>query len=313
MMEWLKQQPDPNTEPETWEVAPVTLHEMMKADHIVPAGGSISPFTTFSVSEKSGSVGIAVLKAKPSLSAIFSGTDKPVHILSIDEVYVSTSFLTISDEEFLATTSTDRIQIWGLTKNTSREACRFEESGLWHLCAIDERTVACVAELPTSDGFSKVYILNTETEKFHLSSTLRVKTGHEISDIYFVKTPDGTACLLVSFPTNSRIQLVEMVGGKVRWQVDKNQMGGSSGMRTSFRPWSICTDGDTVFVVDLIMNSLRRLSVEDGSILTSISLYPFGIKLPSCVRLQGNYLHIGHMNKKGDTYYISKFTNNFEP
>ena len=312
MMEWLEQHSGKSEESETGEVVAMNLHETMEANHIVPVRRRfMSPNMTFAVSERSGSVAIAVFEAKPSLSAIFPGTDKPVHVLSRDEVYASTAFLTISDEEFLVTTSIDRIQIWDSTKNTSGEAYRFEENGLWHLCAIDERTIACVAEQPPSNGFTKVHILNTETENFHLSNTLRVKTGHEMSDICFVKTPDGTACLLLSFPTNSRIQLVEMVGGRVRWQVDKKQMGGSSGMRTSFIPWSICTDGNAVFIVDPFLGKLHLLSVEDGSVLASITLHQFGIEIPCCVRLQGDYLHIGHMNKKGDTYCISKFTKNF--
>ena len=111
---------------------------------------------------------------------------------------------------------------------------QLKEQKDWHLCAIDERSVACVAEQPGLDGYSKIYTLNTGPEKFNLSSTLRVKAGRGITDICFVKTTDGTPCLLLSFPWNFLVQLVEMVGGKVRWQVDKQQMGGSSGMRTSF-------------------------------------------------------------------------------
>ena len=36
----------------------------------------------------------------------------------------------------------------------------------------DEKTVACVAEETSSDGFNKVYILNTDSEKFNLSGTI---------------------------------------------------------------------------------------------------------------------------------------------
>ena len=88
---------------------------------------------------------------------------------------------------------------------------------------------------------------------------------------------------------------------KVQWQVDKQQMGGS------FLPMSACTAGSTVFVAD-VSHKLHLLTVDDGSVLTSINLRPFGLHFPSCVRLQGQQLYIGHENEKGDTYCISKFT-----
>ena len=301
MMEWLEQHSGKSGEPETGEVIAVTFHETMTADHIVPVRGSMSSLhTTFAVSEMSGSIGISSLQANPSVSTIFPGTEKPAQFLTKDKKYTSSLFLTISDEEFLAAASEDRIQIFSLARNTSGEAYRFEESGFWHLCMIDERTVACVEESRPSDGFTKIYLLNTDSEKFHLSSILRVKAGRGITDICLVKTTNSTPCLLLTFPSDNFIQSVEMIGGKVKWQ--------SAGSR---HPWSICTDGRTVFVLDPAMNNLRLLSVEDGSVLTSITLYPFDMNLPSSVRLQGDYLHIGHMNKKGDTFCISKFTKKF--
>ena len=108
---------------------------------------------------------------------------------------------------------------------------------------IDERTVACVAEGSSSDGSHKIYILNTDSEKFTLSSTLLLKVAGDITDMCHVRTTDGTPCLLLSSPFSGVfIQCVEMVGGKVRWQLDKQQMV------ELFCPWSICTDGSTVFV-----------------------------------------------------------------
>ena len=116
----------------------------------------------------------------------------------------------------------------------------------------------------------------------------------------YVKTTDGTSCLLLSFPYGSLIQCVEMVGGKVRWQVDKQQM------RRSFVHFNICTDGSTVFVADPGPNVLHLLSVEDGSVLTSIGLLLLGIHLPGCVLAQGDHLYIRHANKNVDTYFVSK-------
>ena len=312
MMEWLEQHSGKNEESETGELVAVTFHETMEADHIVPIRRRfMSIDTTFAVSEMSGSVGISSLAEKPSVSVIFPGTDKPAHFLSRNEKYTSSLFLTISGEEFLVAASRCRIQIWSLAKDTSAEMYKFEETGFWRLCKIDERTVACVGLDPSSDGFSKVCILNTGSQKFNLSGTLQVKPGGTITDMCHMKTADGTPCLLLSFPRDNVVECVEMVGGRVRWQVDKKQIGGSSGMRTSFRPWSICTDGNTVFIVDPFPGKLHLLSVEDGSVLTSNTLHQFGIDLPCCVCLHGNYLLIGHLNKTKDTYCISKFTKKF--
>ena len=61
-------------------------------------------------------------------------------------------------------------------------------------------------------------------------------------------------------------------------------------------------------VTDPVQHQLHLLSVEDGSELTSFNLYPFGLRDPSCVRLLGEHLYVGHVNEKGDTYCITKFT-----
>ena len=73
------------------------------------------------------------------------------------------------------------------------------------------------------------------------------------------------------------------------------------------QPWSTCTDGSTIVVADLGLNRLYLLSIENGSILASFDLRPFGF-LPSCVRLHGEHLYVGHVNEKEETYCISKFT-----
>ena len=87
----------------------------------------------------------------------------------------------------------------------------------------------------------------------------------------------------------------------MRWQVDTQQMG------RSFVPFSICTDGSTVFVANASQDVLHLLSVEDGSVITSINLYPFGLRFPCCVRLRGDHLFVGHMTIER-TYCVSKFT-----
>ena len=303
-MEWLEQQSDanPTTPQDTLDTSPLKLLETMTVNHIKDFLGL---HTKFTVSKLSASVGIASRESDHSLSVIYPATNKPPLILSKDGVgHTSALFITVSDQEYLAAASEDEIHIWNLTKNTSRVAYKFQESGHWHLCAIDERTVCSIAQQPPSGHhFSNIYILNTDTEKFSLNSTIRMKADGTITDICYVKTADGTSCLILSAIRPSLIQCVEMVGGKMRWQVDTRQVDTQIGR--SFIPWNICTDGNVVFVAEVVHMKLHLVSVDNGSVLTSINLSPFGFRYLGCMRLQGDHLFVGHMNKEA-TYCISK-------
>ena len=244
-MEWREKQSDADltTPRATVDTSALKLLETMKISHLREFP---SLFTTFGLSNLSQSVGIASRNTNHSLSVMYPGTNKPPLILSKDHAARAAAlFITISDQEYLADTAKDEIHIWNLERNTSSLAYKFQESGLRHLCVIDERTVASVAEQSSSGHhFSKIYILNTDTEKFNLNSTIRMTADGRITDICYVKTNDDTPCLLLSSPWNGYVYLLEMVGGRVRWQVNKQQMGGS------FLPLSLCTDGNTVFVAD---------------------------------------------------------------
>ena len=306
MMEWLEQQSDLTVEHQTGDTSQMNLLETINIDLTPVSEPRLSLLSRFSLSQSSSSIAIGSPLMEPSLSVIYPGTDKTPLILSKDDGYTSVLFMIISGKEYLVAACDDEIRLWNLEKNASSVVYKFNELNDWHVCAIDERTVACAAELPDWNGSYKIYILNTDTEKFHKSSTMRVKmistkVRQPISDTYFLKTGDGTACLLQIFsPINRFIHCVEIVGGKVRWQVGQEQMG------ESFIPQSACTDGSTVFVANAVM-MLYLLSVEDGSVLTSINLFPFDITFQSCVRLQGERLFVGHMKKTLDTYSISKF------
>ena len=302
--EWLKQQPDPTTgtDPSMGHEADNTyVLNLLETIKVVLDGTADSLFTKFSISQLSGSIGIASTQAKPTLSVMYPDTNRPPLVLSRDNRYTSTVFVAIADKEYLVSSSRDDICLWNLADNTSKVVYKFEESGRRRLCVIDEKTITCVDEQPSSDGFGSVYILNTDSEKFSLSSKIMLKANGIISDIYHVKTMDDTSCLLLNFPLNHHVQLVGMVGGRVRWQVDQQKMS------ESFRPLSICTDGSTVFVVNTGPAVLHLLSVEDGSFLRSIGLRLFGFHLPSCVRIQKEHLYVGHENREG-TYCISKLT-----
>ena len=255
------------------------------------------------LSESVGIASIASITRKPSLFVMYPGINKPPLILAEGGVHTSAIFITISDQEYLAAVSEDQIHLWNPADKSSSVAYKFTEHGDWRLCVIDERTVACVATNPSSIGHNKIYILNTDSEKFSLSGTLHVKAGGTFVDIFHVKVTDGTPCLLLSLPYSNLnlIKCIEMVGGRVRWQLDTQQMS------RSFVLFSSCTDGNTVVVADPGRDVLHLLSLEDGSVITSINLSPYGFRYLSCVRLQGDHLFVGHMNTEG-TYCVSKFT-----
>ena len=239
-MEWLRQQSDASSQPETTDTSRLTLHKTTEINHIALGRASSSLYTKFTIS---GSIAIASPQAKPTLSVVYPATDEITLVLSRDVQYTSALFTTISGQEYLAAASRDVIRLWNLKDNTSKIVYRFEESGLWRLCAIDERTIACGEEQPSPDGFSMIYLLNTDSEKFTLSGTLRVqasqpitekfgpsspttspttsptrektsqqilekagpssptklKTAQGITDMCYIKTADGTPCLLLSF------------------------------------------------------------------------------------------------------------------
>ena len=270
---------------------------MIKVNHIVHLTNSSD--LEFSVSQLSGSVGIASTQAKPSLSLMYPGTDKSPLILSKDKEYMSAIFVMISDQEYLVTASKDSIHLWNTAKNTANLVYKFNERSNWRLCLIDEKTIACVDVGPSS-VLSKIHILNAVGEMWRLCSTHLVEVKNGISDMCHVKTADSTSCLLLSCPGIDAVLSVELIGGTVRWQVDRHRA------RRSFFPWSICTDGSTAFVAEAFSAKLHLLSAEDRSVIKSVHLHPLGITLPSCVRLQGEHLYVGHLNEHFDAYCIGK-------
>ena len=300
-MKWLEQQPDTSNQPESGDASALNLLEALQVKHIVSKTEGNFILTFFAVSQQSGSIGINSMKGKPALSIMYPGTNKPLLTLSRYHRYTSVLFTTISDQEYLAASSRDSIHLWNPEKNTSSVVYEFKEQKNWHLCAVDERTVVCAEDQHSSDEFIQISMLKIDAEMWTLSSTHSVKVNHSAYEISYAKTTDGTACLLLSSILGCHVQLVEIVGGKVRWQVGQQEMG------RSFCPGSICSDSSTAFVADFIQHHLHLLSVDDGSVLRSIILHPLGIYYPSCVRLQGERLYIGHVNEKHETYYISKF------
>ena len=133
VMEWLEQSADASTEPETVETSDtsrLTLQETLEVSHIALGRASSSLYTKFTVSR---SIGIASPQAKPTLSVVYPTKDEITLVLSRDGLYTSALFITIADQEYLASASRDGIRLWNLANNTSKVVYKFEESGLWRL------------------------------------------------------------------------------------------------------------------------------------------------------------------------------------
>ena len=121
----------------------------------------------------------------------------------------------------------------------------------------------------------------------------------------YIKTLDGTSCLILCCPYDECVQAVEMIGGQVRWQTGVEQMGAKC------YPWSICTDGDNiVYVADPLQRKLHLLAIEDGAAIRCISLRQLGVEFPLYVRAHDGYIYIGHEDRNRKKLQISKFAKN---
>ena len=101
------------------------------------------------------------------------------------------------------------------------------------------------------------------------------------------------------------VMAVEIVGGKTRWEVGKEQMG------EEFKPYSICTDDDnTVYVTDFKQQMIHLLSAEDGSFIRSIDTHHYGMWNLVAVRFHHQHLYVEHYTHPGYKYAISKFKRN---
>ena len=101
---------------------------------------------------------------------------------------------------------------------------------------------------------------------------------------------------------------VEMIGGKTRWEVGKEQIG------EKFRPYSICTDQhENVYVADLGQNKIYLLSASDGTVLKQFDGRNFGIRDLFTVRFHDQHLCVEHyQGGPNPNYVISKFKESVE-
>ena len=239
----------------------------------------------FSVS-KTGAIAIASFSGKPTLSIFYPDTEKSPVVLSKDKSFFFAIFLSISGKEYLAATSnTDNsIHLWDLETNTSKVVYKMDFNGKkdMTLCVVDENTVA-YAEW-SSKGMHRIHILNTNTEQWTLGNIILDKGSKFVRDICYINTSDGTSCLVLCRYDDKSVQAVQFIGGRTKWKIGKGEMG------KKFDPYSICPDQtDTaIYVSDFGKHMLHILSVEDGSVVASVSLVQWGIKPPTCVRAHDN-------------------------
>ena len=189
-------------------------------------------------------------------------------------------------------------------KNTSRVVYKMDFKGRkdMTLCVIDENTVA-YAEL-SSEGMHRIHILNTDTDQWTLGNVILDKESKLVRDICYVNTSDGTSCLVLCRYDDKSVEAVQFIGGRTKWKIGKGEMG------KKFDPYSICPDqtDNAIYVSDFGKHMLHILSVDDGSVVTSVSLVQWRIVPPTCVRAHDNDVYITHRDDKKQKLQISKFT-----
>ena len=279
--------------------------ESWHLDHIWNEKSIIHFDNRFTISE-SGAIGISS-EEQPRLSIIYPDTQKPPLILTTNKSHRFATFIKSFDREYLATATIidNGLHIWDINTKSSRKISnsllpvRTYASSIF---VVDNKTVGYGEANPACDKSFKVSLVNTESdteEQWPSSSlTLSTKSGR-ICDMCHIKMSDGTACLLLCFHKHRCVQAVEVIGGKIRWETGRHQMG---------FPLSICTDeNNTVYVSERNGFRFHVLSGEDGSVIRSINLWPYGIYNLLCVRFQKEYLYMMHKKFDGP-YAISKFS-----
>ena len=152
----------------------------------------------------------------------------------------------------------------------------------------------------SANGPCKVYLLNTESKKWSVRSILLLKMVKNIADMCFMTTNDGVSCLVLACDGDC-VKAVEIISGKVKWQV-RLRLGYAS------YPNSICSNDDNnVFIADRNGFYLHMCSAEDGSLLTSINILRFGFMRPFCVRTHKDNVYLGHYHTTTMEALLTKF------
>ena len=277
----------------------------------------------------SGLIAISDTYARPSLSVVNprasggggggddavgdGGKSSSLVFSSTRNIFRSAVFVNVSGRECVAASCRNDGSIHLLDTETLTSSIVYEDPQMigkrMNICKIDDTTVAYGDVEGSEKCLFRVYVLDINTKQWKVKNMLLLNTRAEtIYDMCYLKTADGTACLVLSCPADDCIQAVEMVGGRARWKSTNNDESGKT-----FCPWTVCTDGhDTVYALDLSRNMLCVMAAEDGVAVCFISLQPFGVILPSCVRMLENHIYVSHRDSKTKAHAVSIFTRNMD-
>ena len=280
--------------------------ETWSLDHVhTRKDNTLHPGNSFSISE-SGMFGLSCVE-NPSLSVMYPGKNKFSTILS-NQVHHSATFVKVSDKEYLAAACRDDgcLYLWDIEtymfmKVFDPKLPSEQPNKVMNIFKINDSTIGYGEVHVSPDGSRRVFILKTDTEELTLSSNLRFLTPDNIWDMCYTEVDGDTPCLLLCVPWAHRIMAMEMVGGKTRWEVGKEQMG------EKFKPWSICTDqNDCAYVADFHQNKIHVLSATDGTVLKQFD--GRNINNIFTVRCHDQHLYVEHLTKgPNPKYVISKF------
>ena len=278
-------------------------------DHVLADSKIVKGSNRFTISE-SGAVGISC-EESPSLSVMYPDTDKPPVILSNHKTYRSATFMKISGKEYLAATDEDGcLYLWDVESRTSRKVFvpkipMDKVHEYMNICKIKESTIGYGEVCVSPDGSRRVFILQTDKEELTLSSTLRLFTPDEIFDMCYTEVDGSTPCFLLCIPYGNRIMAVEIIGGKTRWEMGKEQMG------EKFFPCSICTDqNDCVYVADYRQRKIHVFSASDATVIKQYDGFgDYGLNNIINIRFYDQHLYVEHKihTQKVQKYAITKF------
>ena len=313
-------------QPEGHEQEPLSFVQTWELPHIgfrhgVGIGGGqafaiIDP-QTIAISPMHGYPGLSVAylgldKTPVTLSSdnyptLISGPSGPIVESGPDQSYRSPILLRQFNQQYLAATSCAEgcIRLWDLQKYTSRIVYDFRQKHRRrNLCLIDDSTVACYDVDISSNTQCPIQVLDTSTEIWSVKSVLYHKSPRVLLfDMCYVKTSDGTPCLVFCFPYEDCVQMVEMVSGKTRWELDKEKF------RNNVSPNVICkNDAHPDELYMLTIHEITAIAIEDGAFLWSFNLQPIGIYRPFCMRAHEDFIYAAHVKRNGETHSISKFT-----
>lgn len=262
----------------------------------------------FSLSE-SGSIAFAS-DFFPPLFLLNPKTSKAPTIFPTDQKYYSPVFVRNSKEnkEYVAAYCIGErsVHMWDVKSKKPKVAFRLNVDKM-NLCAVDQKNIVCGELSPTEETHS-MYKLGTNSEPWRLSSSMKIESRSLISDMCYIRV-DSTPCVILCCPSDGSVQAVEMVGGRMRWMVRKEEM------REDFNPLSVCADSarSTLYVTDPIQNVLHQIDAEAGVVVKSVNLLPFhGFHSPQCVRYQGQEIYIACVNSTTKKHVIAKFTKSEE-